>query len=81
MSQSRPQYPLAIGEIVKLTGEPLHRIEYLIRTRAIQPVRRVGNVHLYDEEGVERIQRALAASTSHADRSRRLPERFMPGRN
>ena len=69
------QYPCTIGDVVRLTGEELHRVEYAIRSRRIQPVRRVGNVDLYDAAGVEQIRTALTEiQQSNARRAARSPQ-------
>jgi hypothetical protein len=49
-----------IGDIVRLTGADLRRVEYAIRSRAVQPIRRAGSANLYDRAGVEQIEQALA---------------------
>jgi hypothetical protein len=52
-----------VGEIARRLGEPIHRIEYVLRTRAIHPVAIAGNCRVYSEEDVERI----AAELRHID--------------
>ena len=47
----------SVGDIVRETGEPLHRITYILRTRHIVPVARVGNHRAFSDE-----QLALIAS-------------------
>lgn len=41
-----------VGEIARRLGESLHRIEYVIRSRNIQPVSRAGNVRIFTESDV-----------------------------
>lgn len=53
---------MSIGRIMAETGEPLHRITYVIRSRGIPAVARFGNARAFDREGVERIKAALAES-------------------
>lgn len=54
MSAVSPKLP-TIGEIARRTGQPLHRVEYLIRARGIKPVGCAGNVRVFAESVVERI--------------------------
>lgn len=49
-----------IGEVARLLGEPICRLEYAITSRRIEPAMRAGNYRLFDEAGVERIRRACA---------------------
>lgn len=48
-----------VANIAKENGVPLHRIDYLIHRLAVRPAQRVGNVRLYEDEGVARITAAL----------------------
>ena len=41
-----------IGAIANRLGEPVHRIEYIIKTRSIQPVGRAGNCRVFSEDDV-----------------------------
>jgi hypothetical protein len=50
----------SIGQMVKETGEPLHRVVYAIRSRQIPAVARFGNARVFDRAGVERVKTALA---------------------
>jgi len=40
------------GVIAQELGVPLHRLEYVLRTRAIQPAARAGTLRLYDRKAV-----------------------------
>jgi len=44
---------LTIGEIARRLNAPLHRIEYLIRARGIEPVQRAGILRIFSEEDFE----------------------------
>ena len=44
-----------VGEIARQHKEPLHRVDYIIRTRGIQPSGRAGNVRVFAEADVEFI--------------------------
>ena len=48
-----------VGAIAERLGKPLHRIEYIIRARKIQPTGVAGNVRVFSESDVERISREL----------------------
>jgi hypothetical protein len=48
-----------VGEIARRLNEPLHRIEYVIRSRGIQPARIAGNVRIFSEDHVARITAEL----------------------
>jgi len=50
------------GLIARELGEPLHRIQYLLRTRNhIRPSARAGNVRLFDREAVSQLRHELNA--------------------
>jgi DNA-binding transcriptional MerR regulator len=44
-----------VGEIARRLGESLHRIEYVIRSRNIQPASRAGHVRIFAEADVAHI--------------------------
>jgi DNA-binding transcriptional MerR regulator len=44
-----------IGEIARRLGEPIWRIEYLIRSRNINPASRAGNARVFTDADVELI--------------------------
>lgn len=48
-----------VGEIARRTGYPIHKIEYVIRSRHIAPSGRAGNSLIYSEQAVERIASEL----------------------
>jgi hypothetical protein len=48
-----------VGEIARRLQEPLHRVEYVIRARGIQPIGTAGNARVFTETAVERIQSEL----------------------
>jgi hypothetical protein len=52
-----------VGEIARRLGEPVHRIEYVLRTRNIRPSGIAGNCRVYADEDIERI----AAELQHID--------------
>ena len=58
MSISAPSM-LTIGEIARRLGEPIHRIEYVIRARRIAACGWAGNARVFPEEAVGAIDREL----------------------
>jgi hypothetical protein len=50
---------LTIGQIARRLNEPIHRIDYAIKTRNIMPVGIAGNARVFEEEHVEQIAAAL----------------------
>ncbi len=60
-----------IGEIARRLGEPVHRIEYVIRVRRIRPTGWAGNARVFPDEAVEAIavelQRIDAAKVRDQD--------------
>lgn len=59
MSPSTTTPVPTVGEIAKRLGEALHRVEYVIRTRSIQPAGRAGNVRIFAEPDVALIAHEL----------------------
>ncbi len=50
------------GVIARELGEPLHRVQYILRTRPfIAPSARAGRFRLYDKQAVAMIRHALNA--------------------
>lgn len=58
MSAQAPSMP-TVGEIALRLGEPVWRIEYLIRSRNIRPVSRAGNARVFTEADVSFIASEL----------------------
>ena len=49
-----------VGVLAELLDVPIHRIDYILRTRPhICPAARAGRLRLYDSNAVESIRRAL----------------------
>jgi DNA-binding transcriptional MerR regulator len=48
-----------VGVIARRLGVPIHRVEYLIRSRNLQPVSRAGNLRVFAESDVDRIASEL----------------------
>ncbi len=49
------------GVLAANLGEPLHRVQYVLRTRRhIRPTANAGRLRLYDRDAVELLRRELA---------------------
>ncbi|HEY7313864.1 MAG TPA: MerR family transcriptional regulator [Gemmataceae bacterium] len=66
MSIPAPTMP-TVGEIARRLAEPVHRIEYILRTRNIRPAGIAGNSRVYAEEDVERIAAELQGIDARKD--------------
>ena len=47
---------LTIGEIARRLGWPNHVVEYLIRSRQIEPAFRAGNLRVFPETVIEQLR-------------------------
>ena len=56
-----------IGQIVRKCNEPMHRVEYTIKSRNIQPIAKAGNARVFNGAAVEQIIEALLAMNSRRD--------------
>ena len=50
---------LTVGEISRQLGSPIHRIEYLIRSRKIQPIERAGNLRVFSDKVLQILRNEL----------------------
>ena len=60
-----------VGEIARRLGVPVHKVEYVIRARRIEPAGWAGNLRIFTEADVQRIGSELhridsERSPSHA---------------
>jgi hypothetical protein len=46
---------LTVGAIAHELAEPLHRVQYAIKTRGIDPAARAGHIRVFGDDAVERI--------------------------
>ena len=67
-SVATPTLP-TIGVIAQKLGEPLHRVEYVIKSRGIKPVGFAGNARIFSDAAVDRISSEL----QRIDRDRGVP--------
>jgi hypothetical protein len=52
-----------IGEIARQAGQPLHRVEYLVRARNIAPIGRAGRLRVFSEETSREIVAELCGTS------------------
>ncbi len=71
MNRSQPTVYPTVGEIARLLGQPLHRIEYCIRSRAIEPLATAGNARVFTDADVSYI----ASELRRIDSERHAAER------
>ncbi len=50
----------SLGEAARELGEPMHRIDYLVRVGAVVPTFRVGGRRLFTDDDLARLREALA---------------------
>ena len=55
---------LTVGAIAERLGVPLHRVQYVLRTRDIQPAALAGIYRLYLTDALDRIREALAETAA-----------------
>ena len=66
---------LSVGMMAKRNRRPRHRLNYVIMTRGIEPVKRLGNMRLFTEEQFRGITRELAEiEQAESLKVRRQPE-------
>jgi hypothetical protein len=46
---------LTVGAIARELGEPIHRVEYAIRTRSIVPDCQAGHIRIFAPDDIERV--------------------------
>jgi hypothetical protein len=56
-----------VGEIARRLGEPIHKVEYVLRSRCIRPRGIAGNSRVYAEEDVDRVAAELRAIAARKD--------------
>ena len=56
---STTQHALTVGEIARRVGAPVHRVEYLIRSRRIRCVAIAGNARIFSESDAALIASEL----------------------
>ncbi len=61
MSSTSIRREWTVGEIAGRLNEPIHRVEYAIRSRNIQPCSLAGNCRVFGDEAVDQIAAVLKA--------------------
>lgn len=56
--------------VAEHVGEPLHRLEYVVRTRSIEPRVRVAGMRMFHRDQLDHIREALA-ETAKSPKSKR----------
>jgi hypothetical protein len=64
----KPLRALTIGAIASELNEPIHRVQYAIRTRGIEPEAVAGHVRVFPPETVERLANILGEIDRQAAR-------------
>lgn len=47
---------LTIGEMARRLGWPLHKVDYILRSRRIEPKARAGILRIFGEDVIERLR-------------------------
>jgi hypothetical protein len=53
---------LTTGEIAARLGQPIHRVDYVVRARGIRPAARAGRLRVFGTEAIAQIQDAIDAA-------------------
>ncbi len=56
---------LTTGDLARLLGIPLHRVEYLLRTRDIPEAGRAGNLRVFGQAALETLRDELRRHPGH----------------
>jgi hypothetical protein len=59
---------LTIGAIARQLGEPIHRVQYAIKTRRIEPEALAGQIRVFGPDTIERVADILRAIDRRAAR-------------
>jgi hypothetical protein len=60
---------LTVGEIARQLNEPVHRVQYAVKTRGIEPEAVAGNLRIFPSEAVEQVAAILRDIDRQAARS------------
>lgn len=60
VSEDRPPRLVTAGVMAERLGVPLHRVQYVLRTRQVRVSAYAGRLRLYDRAAVERVRGELA---------------------
>ena len=67
---SATQMAPTVGEIARRIGCPIHRVEYVIRSRGLRPKERAGNARVFAEEDVRYIEAEIGRMDAGKGRDR-----------
>lgn len=67
MSNTLPAL-LTVGELAKRLDVPIHRVEYLIRSRNLQPAQRAGNNRVFTESDLQYLAGIINRAAEDARR-------------
>jgi DNA-binding transcriptional MerR regulator len=56
---SNQRFLSTVGEIARQNSVPIHRVEYVVRSRRIVPAAKAGNARVFDDAQVARIAAEL----------------------
>jgi len=59
---------LTVGDLARLLGQPVHRIQYLLKSRGIQAAARAGNLRVFDDSVLPLLRRALIDADSRSSK-------------
>jgi hypothetical protein len=59
MKTTPPPAAPTIGAIARELGEPVHRVQYAVKTRGIEPEYMAGNLRVFGLDAVDRIADVL----------------------
>lgn len=62
---------ITVGKIARRLGQPVHRVEYVLRSRNIRPVAIAGNARVFSENTVDAVSKALRDMDLRRERSER----------
>jgi hypothetical protein len=65
----KPIRALTIGAIASELNEPVHRVQYAIKTRGIEPTSVAGRVRVFSPESAERLADILREIDRQTDKS------------
>ena len=59
----KPAIALTTGEIARRLNVPIHRVDYLIKSRDIHPTERAGHLRIFDTAALNTFRREIEGVT------------------
>ena len=56
---STPVLYATVGQISKRLGVEIHKVQYMIKSRGVEPAAKAGNAHIYTEDQVTHLAELL----------------------